>query len=85
MADERQSLSDLKTLTSAAEAAPSAVPEALEAVGIVEVEPKIDPQGRSRPGAGKTPLHGFGSNLALVVSRSTVEKTRSISRGRCFG
>ena len=73
MADERQSLSDLKTLTGAAEAAPSAVPEALETIEIVEVEPKIDPQGRSyatgrrkdavarvwiKPGAGRVTVNG---------------------------
>ena len=73
MADERQSLSDLKTLTGATDDAPSAVPEALETIEIVEVEPKIDPQGRSyatgrrkdavarvwiKPGAGRVTVNG---------------------------
>ena len=73
MADERQSLSDLKTLTGAAEAAPSAGPEAVEIVEIAPVEPEIDPQGRSyatgrrkdavarvwiKPGAGRVTVNG---------------------------
>jgi small subunit ribosomal protein S9 len=50
MADERQSLSDLKTLTDAAGTTTSDAPAAPEAVDTVEVapaEPQIDPQGRS--------------------------------------
>ncbi len=50
MADERQSLSDLKTLTDAAGTTTSDTPAAPEAVDTVEVapaEPQIDPQGRS--------------------------------------
>ena len=73
MADERQSLSDLKTLTGAAEAGPSAGPEAVETVEIVQVQPEIDPQGRSyatgrrkdavarvwiKPGAGRVTVNG---------------------------
>jgi small subunit ribosomal protein S9 len=73
MADERQSLSDLKTLTGAAEAAPSAGPEAVEIVEAAPVEPEIDPQGRSyatgrrkdavarvwiKPGAGRVTVNG---------------------------
>jgi small subunit ribosomal protein S9 len=73
MADERQSLSDLKTLTGAVEDAPSAGPEAVETVEIAQVEPEIDPQGRSyatgrrkdavarvwiKPGAGRVTVNG---------------------------
>jgi len=50
MADERQSLSDLKTLTDAAGTTTSdtpAAPEAVETVEVAPAEPQIDPQGRS--------------------------------------
>ena len=50
MADERQALSDLKTLTDAAGTTTSdtpAAPEAVETVEVAPAEPQIDPQGRS--------------------------------------
>ena len=69
MADERQSLADLKSITGTADSAP----EAIVAEEVGPVEPQIDPQGRSyatgrrknavarvwlKPGAGRVLVNG---------------------------
>jgi len=73
MADERQSLSDLKTLTEGEGVTTTDAPEAVGVVEVAPAEPQIDPQGRSyatgrrkdavarvwiKPGAGRVTVNG---------------------------
>ncbi len=73
MADEKQSLSDLKTLTEGEGVTTTDVPEAVDVVEVAPAEPQIDPQGRSyatgrrkdavarvwiKPGAGRVTVNG---------------------------
>lgn len=73
MADERQSLSDLKTLTEGEGVTTTDAPQAVDVVEVAPAEPQIDPQGRSyatgrrkdavarvwiKPGAGRVTVNG---------------------------